>query len=183
MTYPKTFTFNTWIITFKTKTNNNLCIILLAMKKSSGNIKIILKNKKAFHNYHILDRFEVGIALMGTEIKSIRATKVNIGDAFCKIDKNSELILFNMNISTYEKGGYVNHDPLRPRKLLMHKREIRRLKAKLQQRGFTLVPISVYLKGGRAKVELGLGKGKDTADKREALKKREAQREISKFKY
>lgn len=165
------------------KTKTNFAQNRFVMKKAQGNIKIILKNKKAFHNYHILDRFEVGIALVGTEIKSIRNTKVNIGDAFCKIDKNEELILFNMNISTYEKGGYSNHDPLRPRKLLMHKREIRRLKAKLQQRGFTLVPVSVYLKNGRAKLELGLGKGKDTADKREALKKREAQREISKFKF
>ncbi|WP_372367236.1 SsrA-binding protein SmpB [Candidatus Uabimicrobium sp. HlEnr_7] len=153
------------------------------MKKAHGNIKIILKNKKAFHNYNILDRFEVGIALVGTEIKSIRNSKVNVGDAFCKIDKNDEISLFNMNISTYEKGGYSNHDPLRPRKLLMHKREIRRLKAKLQQRGFTLVPISVYLKNGRAKIELGLGKGKDAADKRETLKKRDAQREIKKFDY
>jgi len=153
------------------------------MKKSSSNIKIILKNKKAFHNYHILDRFEVGIALVGTEIKSIRNTKVNIGDAFCRIDKNDELLLQNMNIATYEKGGYSNHDPLRQRKLLMHKREIRRLKSKLQQRGFTLIPLSVYLKNGRAKLELGLGKGKDAADKRETLKKRDAQREINKFKF
>lgn len=117
---------------------------------------------------------------MGTEIKSIRQMKVNIGDAYCKIE-NGELWLLSMNISPYEKGGYANHDPLRKRKLLIRKREISRLKSKLQQRGFTLIPVSIYLKRGMAKIELGLGKGKNVADKRESLKKREAQREIKRY--
>lgn len=155
---------------------------ILSMKKSEGNRKIILNNKKAFHSYIILDRFEVGIALTGTEIKSIRQTKVSIAESYCKIEKNNELLILNMNIATYDKGGYTNHEPLRKRTLLIHKREITRLKVKLQQRGFTLIPLSLYLKRGIAKIELGLGRGKNTADKRESLKKRDAQRDMKNFK-
>jgi SsrA-binding protein len=151
------------------------------MKRSEGNLKIVLKNKRAFHDYHILDRYEAGIALTGTEIKSIRETKINLNDAYCKVQRNGELYVINMNISTYEKGGYVNHDPLRKRKLLMHRREIKRLRSKLAERGFTLVPLMVYFKRGWAKMELGLGKGKTQYDKREALKKKEAKKEISKY--
>jgi len=152
------------------------------MKRSDGNIKIVLKNKRAFHDYHIVDRYEAGIALTGTEIKSIRDNKINLNDAYCKIQRNGELFAVNINISPYEKGGYINHEPLRKRKLLMHRREIHRLRSKLVERGFTLIPLMVYFKRGFAKLELGLAKGKTKYDKRQTLRKKEANKEISKYK-
>ena len=139
-------------------------------------VKPIASNRKAFHEYFIEDRFEAGIALCGTEVKSLRAGKVNLKDAFCQV-KNGELFLYQMHISPYEKGNIFNRDPLRDRKLLMHKREIRRIHARLGQEGYALVPLSLYLKDSRVKVELGLAKGKKLYDKRESIKKKDAGRE------
>ncbi len=149
------------------------------MKKTEGGMKVILRNKKATFDYHIIDRYETGIELTGTEIKSIRQGKVNIQDAFCKIHKE-EIFLFKMNITPYAQGGHFNHEPLRRRRLLMHRREIKKLRTKLQERGYTLIPLRLYLKRGWAKLELGLGKGKAKADKRQDLKKKDAIRDMRK---
>ncbi len=140
-------------------------------------VKPIASNRKAFHEYFIEDRFEAGIALCGTEVKSLRAGKVNLKDAFCQV-KNGELFLYQMHISPYEKGNIFNRDPLRDRKLLMHKREIRRIHARLGQEGYALVPLSLYLKDSRVKVELGLAKGKKLYDKRSAAAEKSAKREM-----
>ena len=140
-------------------------------------VKPIASNRKAFHEYFIEDRFEAGIALCGTEVKSLRAGKVNLKDAFCQV-KNGELFLYQMHISPYEKGNIFNRDPLRDRKLLMHKREIRRIHARLGQEGYALVPLSLYLKDSKVKVELGLAKGKKLYDKRSAAAEKSAKREM-----
>ncbi len=139
--------------------------------------KTVTVNRKARHEYHILESFEAGIALTGTEVKSLRAGKANLQDSFARVE-NSELILYNMHISPYEQGNRFNHEPKRPRKLLMHKHEIMRLLGKTQEKGLTLVPLKVYFTRGRAKVELALAKGKKVHDKREAIKERDAKREI-----
>lgn len=151
------------------------------MKASQGNKKYIVRNKKANFQYEVLARYECGIELLGTEVKSIREGRVNIADAFSRI-RNQEIFLVGMNISPYKNSGYTHHDPLRRRKLLMHRREIVRLKTKLNERGFTLIPLSMYFKRGWVKVELGLCKGKRKHDKRQSIKKREAQREIRQYK-
>lgn len=139
--------------------------------------KVVTVNRKARHEYHILESYEAGIALKGTEVKSLRAGKANLQDSFARIE-NSELILYNMHIARYEQGNRFNHEPKRPRKLLMHKREIMRLLGKTQEKGLTLVPLKVYFNNGRAKVELALAKGKKVYDKREAIKARDARREM-----
>ena len=139
--------------------------------------KQIAKNSKAFHDYFVEDRFEAGIELAGTEVKSIRMGNVNLKDSFCTI-KDGQLTLNGMHVSPYEKGNIFNREPLRPRRLLMHRREIFRLAAKIQQDGYTLIPLSLYFKGPRVKVELGLCKGKKLYDKREAAAKRDAKREM-----
>jgi len=139
--------------------------------------KVVTVNRKARHEYHILESYEAGIALKGTEVKSLRAGKANLQDSFARIE-NSELILYNMHIAQYEQGNRFNHEPKRPRKLLMHKREIMRLLGKTQEKGLTLVPLKVYFNNGRAKVELALAKGKKVYDKREAIKARDARREM-----
>lgn len=139
--------------------------------------KVVTVNRKARHEYHILESYEAGIALKGTEVKSLRAGKANLQDSFARIE-NSELILYNMHIARYEQGNRFNHEPKRPRKLLMHKREIMRLLGKTQEKGLTLVPLKVYFNNGRAKVELALVKGKKVYDKREAIKARDARREM-----
>ena len=139
--------------------------------------KQITKNSKAFHDYFVEDRFEAGIELAGTEVKSIRMGNVNLKDSFCTI-KDGQLTLNGMHISPYEKGNIFNREPRRPRRLLMHRREILRLAAKIQQDGYTLIPLSLYFKGPRVKVELGLCKGKKLYDKREAAAKRDAKREM-----
>lgn len=139
--------------------------------------KVVTVNRKARHEYHILESYEAGIALKGTEVKSLRAGKANLQDSFARIE-NSELILYNMHIAQYEQGNRFNHEPKRPRKLLMHKREIMRLLGKTQEKGLTLVPLKVYFNNGRAKVELALVKGKKVYDKREAIKARDARREM-----
>lgn len=144
-------------------------------------IKSVANNRKAYHDYFIEDKFEAGIELAGTEVKSIRQGHVNLKDAFA-IVKDGEMMVHGMHISPYEKGNIFNKDPLRPRKLLMHKREILRLHAKVKQDGYALVPLSVYFKGPRVKVELGLAKGKKLYDKREAAAQRDAKREMDRLK-
>ena len=140
-------------------------------------VKIIAKNSKAYHDYFVEDKFEAGIQLAGTEVKSIRQGHVNLKDSFA-IVKDGEMTLYGVHISPYEKGNIFNKDPLRPRKLLMHKREILRLGAKVQQDGYSLVPLSVYFRRAHVKVELGLCKGKKLYDKRDAAAARDAKREI-----
>ena len=143
---------------------------------SKQNIKLIANNKKAYHDYFIEEKYECGIELYGTEIKSIRMGKVSIKEAYVVIE-NGEAFVEGMNISPYEKGNLFNRDPLRRKKLLLHKQQILKLRQATQQKGYTIVPLSVYLKGGRCKVEIGLAKGKHTYDKREDLKRKDTQRE------
>ena len=140
-------------------------------------IKIVAKNSKAFHDYFIEDKYECGIELAGTEVKSIRQGNVNLKDSFCII-KDGEISVLGMHISPYEKGNIFNREPRRPRRLLMHKREIMKLFGKIKQDGYTLVPLSLYFKGPRVKVEIGLCKGKKLYDKREAAAKKDAKREM-----
>lgn len=140
-------------------------------------VKIVAKNSKAFHEYFVEERFEAGIELFGTEVKSIRAGTLNLKDSYCTV-KGGELFLHGMHISPYEKGNIFNKDPVRSRRLLMHKREIRKLSALVQQDGYALVPLSVYFKDARVKVEVGLCKGKKNYDKRAAASARDAKREI-----
>ena len=139
--------------------------------------KQIAGNRKAFHDYFVEDKYEAGIELAGTEVKSIRMGNVNLKDAFCTI-KDGQMTLNGMHVSPYEKGNIFNREPRRPRRLLMHKREILRLFAKIKQDGYTLVPLSLYFKGPRVKVEIGLAKGKKLYDKREAAAERSAKREM-----
>ncbi|GAB7386652.1 SsrA-binding protein [Bacillaceae bacterium] len=143
----------------------------------SDGIKVIAQNKKARHDYHILDTYEAGIVLTGTEIKSIRAGKVNLKDSFARV-QNGEVFLHNMHISPYEQGNRFNHDPLRTRKLLLKKSEIAKLIGQTKEKGFSLVPLKLYLTRGYAKLELALAKGKKLYDKRETLKQRDAERAI-----
>jgi SsrA-binding protein len=142
------------------------------------NIKNIATNKKAYHNFYIGDTFEAGIALLGSEIKSVRNGHVSLGDAYVRPDRG-QLWLYNAHIARYEASSYMGHDPLRPRKLLMHKKEILNLTGKVKEKGLTLVATRVYLKGGIAKVEIALAKGKKLYDKREAISRREAERELA----
>ena len=141
--------------------------------------KVLCQNKKAFHEYFIEETFEAGIALQGTEVKSLREGQVNLKDSYVQIE-DEEAFLHNTHISPYPYGHQFNHDPERTRKLLLHKREIRRLFGKTQQRGYTLVPLKIYLKDGKIKIAIGLAKGKTLYDKRETLKKRSADREMEK---
>lgn len=143
-------------------------------------IKIIATNKKAYHDYYIEDVFEAGIMLSGTEVKSLRLGKVNLKEAFCRI-KDGEVFVNNMNISPYEQGGRENpSDPTRMRKLLLHKEEIAKLIRKVDEKGLSLVPTQIYFKESRAKLEIGVGRGKKLHDKRETLKNKEANREVAK---
>ena len=140
-------------------------------------VKLIASNRKAYHDYFVEDKYEAGIELCGTEVKSIRMGHVNLKDAFC-IVKDGEMTVHGMHVSPYEKGNIFNRDPLRPRRLLMHKREILRLFGKVKQDGYALVPLSVYFKGPRIKLEVGLCKGKKLYDKRDAAAARDAKREM-----
>lgn len=146
------------------------------MPRATG-IKQPATNRKALHDYFVLERFEAGVELFGTEVKSIRAGTVNLKDSFCTV-KNGELFAHGIHISPYEHGSYYNRDPDRPKRLLMHKREIMRLHARVMQDGLTLVPLSLYFKDSRVKVELGLCKGKKLYDKRDAAAERSAKRDI-----
>lgn len=140
-------------------------------------IKTVATNRKAFHNYHVQESVEAGIVLSGTEIKSIRDGRISLGDAYVKLEKG-ELWLVNVHIARYEAAGITSHEPRRPRKLLLHRKEIEGLIGKMQERGFTLVPIRVYIKDSRAKVEVALARGKKLYDKREAITRRETEREL-----
>ncbi len=140
-------------------------------------IKKIAQNKKAYHEYFVEETFEAGIELFGTEVKSIRSGKVSVKESYCEI-KNGEIFVLSMNISPYEKGNIFNKDPLRPKKLLMHKKEINRLTGLVSQKGYTLILLSVYLKGKNIKAEIGLCRGKKLYDKREDMAKRDAKRNI-----
>ena len=139
--------------------------------------KTIAQNKKAFHDYFVEERYEAGISLAGTEVKSIRAGRVNLKDCFCTVE-DGQLVVVGMHISPYEQGNIFNRDPLRKRVLLMHKREIMRLYGLVKQDGMSLIPLSLYFKNGKVKVELGLCKGKRRHDKRDAMAERDAKREI-----
>ncbi|MBP3719925.1 MAG: SsrA-binding protein SmpB [Clostridia bacterium] len=140
-------------------------------------IKVIAANRKAFHDYFVEEKYECGIALFGTEVKSIRLGKVNLKESWAQIRKG-ELWVEGMHISPYEQGNIFNRDPLRAKKLLMHRREIRKLDSLVMRQGYTLVPLELYLKDGRVKVQLGLCKGKQLHDKRDAMAKRDTDREI-----
>jgi SsrA-binding protein len=140
-------------------------------------VKVVTVNRQAYHDYFVDETYEAGIALTGTEIKSVREGKVNLRGAFARV-KNGEVWLEGSHIAVYAQGTYMNHDPLRNRKLLLHRREINHLIGKVQTKGLTLIPLKLYLKGDHAKVELGLCRGKKLYDKREAIAKRDAQREI-----
>lgn len=140
-------------------------------------VKIVAKNSKAFHEYFVEERFEAGIELFGTEVKSIRLGTLNLKDAWCSV-KDGELWVRQMHISPYEKGNIFNRDPMRPKRLLMHKREIMKLNARVMQDGVALIPLSLYFKDGRVKLELGLCKGKKLHDKRDAEAERQAKRDM-----
>ena len=142
-------------------------------------IKLVANNKKAYHDYFIDDKYETGIELFGTEVKSIRMGKCSVKEAFVKID-NGEVFIYGMHISPYEKGNIFNKDPLRVRKLLMHRSEIMKLNGKITQKGYTLVPLQVYFKGSLVKVEIGLARGKKLYDKRADLAKKDQRRELEK---
>ncbi len=141
------------------------------------NNRVIARNRKAYHDYEILDKVEAGLVLMGSEIKSIRAGKITIGDGFVQYE-NREMWLRNVHIAQYEEAGIWGHDPMRPRKLLLHKKEIAQLYRRVQEKGFTIVPLQVYLKDGRAKVELGVARGKKQYDKRESLRQKDDKRRM-----
>ena len=141
--------------------------------------KLVANNKKARHDYFIEDVYEAGLVLTGTEIKSMRQGKCSIKEAFVRIE-NGEVYVYGMHISPYEKGNIFNRDPLRPKKLLMHKQEIHKLSGKLAEKGLTLVPLQVYFKNGRAKVEIGLARGKKLYDKRQDIAKKDQRREAEK---
>ena len=144
-----------------------------AREKAQTNIA---ENRKAFHDFHILETLEAGIVLLGTEVKAIREGRVNLRDSFARVE-DGEVFLYNVNISPYSHRGYANHEPLRRRKLLLHRDEIRKLIGKTVERGMTLVPTRLYFKNGRVKVSVALAKGKKEYDKRETIKRREADRE------
>ena len=147
----------------------------MADKKPSG--KIIAQNKKAYHDYFVDEKYEAGIALYGTEVKSVRMGAVNLKDSYCSV-KNGELFVLGKHISPYEKGNIFNREPRRERKLLMHKREIMKINGMLTQKGYTLVPLSLYFSGKNVKVELGLCRGKKLYDKRDSIAAKEVNREI-----
>lgn len=140
-------------------------------------IKIITTNRKARHDYHIEDRLEVGLVLRGTEVKSLRAGKANLQDGFCKVS-GGEMFLQGVHISPYSHGNVHNHDPLRPRKLLLHKKEIARWRKASEQKGYTIVPLKLYFKEGKVKLEIGLGRGKKLYDKRATISERESKRKL-----
>lgn len=142
-------------------------------------MKIICQNRKAYHDYHIEDTIEAGLLLLGTEVKSLREGRANLKDSYVII-KNGEAFLLNCHISPYSHGNIMNHDPLRTRKLLLHKEQINSLAGKVNMKGYTLIPLKLYFKNSFAKIEIGLAKGKRLYEKREAIKEREAKREIEK---
>ena len=147
------------------------------MPQEPDKIKVVVRNRKARHDYHIVDTFEAGIELQGTEVKSVRNGKVQLADSYAVIE-NGQVWLRNMHISPYEQAGHVEQDPVRTRRLLLHRKEIRKLWGKTQQQGLTLIPLSVYFKGPHAKIELALATGRKKYDKREAIAKADAERRM-----
>ncbi len=143
-------------------------------------MEIVSTNKKARFNYEIIEKIEAGISLKGTEVKSVRNKNVSIGESYALI-KGNEVFLHNLHISPYEQGNRENHDPIRVRKLLLHKQEIKKLVSKIQLKGLSLVPLSIYLRKGKIKIELAVGRGKRLVDKRESMKKRAVEREIARI--
>ncbi|MDO9287884.1 MAG: SsrA-binding protein SmpB [Thermodesulfovibrionales bacterium] len=141
-------------------------------------MNVVCQNRKAYHDYHIEETIEAGIALLGTEVKSLRDGKGNLKDSYVLV-KDNEVFLLNCHISPYSHGNITNHEPLRTRKLLLHRKEIERLRGKVAQKGYTLIPLKVYFKGSMAKVEVGFAKGKQVFEKRDKIKEREAKREIA----
>ena len=146
------------------------------MAKEASNFKLIANNKKARHDYFLEETFEAGVELHGTEVKSLRQGNCSIKEAFVHIE-NGEIIIYGMHISPYEKGNIFNKDPMRPKRLLMHKKEIMRLLGKIKEKGYTIVPVQVYFKGSRVKVEIALARGKKLYDKRQDIAKKDARRE------
>lgn len=147
------------------------------MGKDNNGFKLVANNKKAYFDYFIEDKWEAGIALYGTEVKSVRMGKVSVKEAFVKLEKG-EVYVYNMHISPYEKGNIFNRDPIRVRKLLLHKSEINKIEGKISEKGYTIVPLQVYLKNGLVKVEIGIGKGKKLYDKRDTIAKKDQKREL-----
>ena len=143
--------------------------------------RIVAKNPTAYHNYNIIDDFEAGIVLYGTEIKSIRNGKVSLKDSYAIVEKNREIYVYSMNISPYEQGNIYNKDPLRPKKLLLNRRDINKIIGLVSQKGYSLIPISIYFKRNILKMKLGVGIGKKLYDKREDLKKKEADKKIARY--
>ena len=143
--------------------------------KDAGGEKIVARNRKAYHDYFVLEEIEAGLALVGTEVKALRAGQLTLGDAHARFMRG-ELYLVNAHIPEYKMGGYVNHEPMRPRKLLLKKREIAKLSQRIEEKGLTVVPLSVYFKRGYAKTKLGVCRGKQAHDKRQAIAEREAKR-------
>ena len=143
--------------------------------------RIVAKNPTAYHNYNIIDDFEAGIVLYGTEIKSIRNGKVSLKDSYAIVEKNREIFVYSMNISPYEQGNIYNKNPLRPKKLLLNRREINKIIGLVSQKGYSLIPISIYFKRNILKMKLGVGIGKKLYDKREDLKKKEADKKIARY--
>ena len=148
-----------------------------AKKVAKENFKLIANNKKAYHDYFIDETYEAGVALHGTEVKSVRMGKCSVKESFIRIE-NGEVIAYGLHISPYEKGNIFNRDPLRPKKLLLHKYEINKLSGKIAEKGYTLVPLKVYIKGDLIKVEIGLARGKKMYDKRQDIAKKDQRREV-----
>ena len=146
----------------------------------SEGIKIITTNRKARHEYHIDERLEAGVVLMGTEVKSLREGKANLQDAFCNVIRG-EMMLMQCHITPFKHGGHYNHDPVRPRKLLLHRREIAKWDAAVQRKGYTIVPLKMYFKAGKVKVEIGLARGKKLYDKRADIAERESKRRLDRI--
>jgi len=147
------------------------------IEKKDGGIKIIASNKKAHFNYEVIEKYEAGISLLGTEIKSIRDNNINLGDSFCLV-RNGEITMINSHIAEYTFGNRFNHEPRRPRKLLLHKAEISRLYGKSRERGFSIIPLRAYFKNGRVKIEIALCRGKKLFDKKETIKRRDMDKQF-----
>ncbi len=143
----------------------------------SENTKVVGRNRKAYHEYHIEEKYEAGIALTGTEVKSVRDSRINLREGYVRV-YNGELFLHNVHISTYEQGNRYNHEPLRIRKLLMHRREINRLYGKMKEKGYTIIPLQAYIRQGLIKIEVGLARGKKLYDKRASIAEKTAKREM-----
>lgn len=148
---------------------------------TNNHIKIVTKNRKAWHNYFIEEEIEAGMVLLGTEVKSLRSGRANLKDSYGRIEKG-ELFIHQMHISPYPFAHYDNHEPLRPRKLLLHKSELKRLEAKIREKGISIIPLQIYFKRGKAKVSLGLARGKRKYDKRQSIREREMKREMDRAK-